>query len=111
VVSVSTAKSTQDLWQLTEAQKKQIKESWMNVLTKEKQNPNPAQRGSSLFFELRVVENFQHHTNTQTQNSNFATHFVSFQMFVVHFMRFSFDDTPTRRVCSKTRDYKLRLVH
>jgi hemoglobin-like flavoprotein len=72
-VSVATANSTQDLWQLTEAQKKQIKESWTSVLTKEKQNPNPAQRGSSLFFELRAVAILQ----TLTKNSNFVTDFIS----------------------------------
>jgi hypothetical protein len=46
-------KTVQELWQLSEEQKKQIKDSWASVLAKEKHNPDPAHRGSSLFFELR----------------------------------------------------------
>jgi hemoglobin-like flavoprotein len=62
-VVVVTAKTTDELWHLSEAQKKQIKDSWTSVLTKEKQNPNPANRGSSLFFDTFYDILFRTHPN------------------------------------------------
>jgi hemoglobin-like flavoprotein len=47
----SSPRTKEELWSLSEKQKKLIKESWQSILSKDEKNPDPSKRGRSLLFE------------------------------------------------------------
>jgi len=57
--SRSGSSKLDEIWSLSEKQKKLIKESWNSVITKDEQDPDPSKHGRSLLFE-KFYENLFH---------------------------------------------------